>query len=196
EIEPGSAHPFGVTLYAHGVNFSLFSEGATEVVLLLFDKPDAIEPFQMIRMDPFQNKTFHFWHVFVRGCTAGIYYALRVDGPADQSGGYRFNPNKVLIGPYARGIYKGLWRRADAVGPGDNLETSMRCAIVDTSGYDWEGDRPLKRPMHESIIYEVHVGGFTRSSTSGVRHPGTFAVMIEKIPYLRELGVTAVELLP
>ena len=194
--EPGSAHPLGTTVCADGVNFSLFSEAATEVALLLFDRASAIEPSQVIRMDPFQNKTFHFWHVFVRGCRPGIYYALRVDGPADPAAGHRFNPNKVLIGPYARGICRDLWKRADAVGPDDNQATSMRCAVVDPASYDWEGDRPLRRPFHESIIYEMHVGGFTRSPSAGVRQPGTFAGLIEKIPYLQQLGITAVELLP
>jgi glycogen operon protein len=134
--------------------------------------------------------------VFVRGCGPGIYYAFRVDGPADPAAGHRFNANKVLISPHTQGLCKHLWKRADAVGPKDNLATSMRCAVVDQADYDWEGDRPLKRPIHESIIYEVHVGGFTRSPSAGVRHPGTFAGMIEKIPYLQALGITAVELLP
>ena len=196
EIEPGSAHPLGTTTYADGVNFSLFSQYATEAELLLFDAATAIKPMQTVRFDPFHNKTFHFWHVFVRGCGPGIFYALRVDGPADPAAGQRFNPNKVLIGPYARGICKDLWKRADAVGPQDNIATSMRCAVVDPAAYDWEGDQPLKRHIHESIIYEMHVGGFTRSPSSGVAHPGTFAGMIEKIPYLKALGVTAVELLP
>jgi isoamylase len=196
DAEPGSAHPLGITTYHDGVNFSLFSQGATEVLLLLFDRATAIEPAQIIRLDPFQNKTFHFWHVFVRGCGPGTYYAFRVDGPAAPAAGDRFNPNKVLIGPYARGICRQLWKRADAVGPEDNLATSMRCAVVDTADYDWAGDRPLKRPLHESIIYEVHVGGLTRSPGAGVRDPGTFGGMIEKIPYLRALGITAVELLP
>ena len=195
-LEPGSAHPLGTTTYTDGVNFSLFSEAATEVVLLLFDHASAIEPAQVIRLDPFRNRTFHFWHVFVRGCRPGIYYAFRVDGPADPPAGHRFNANKVLMDPRARGICKSLWKRSDAVGPEDNLATSMRCAIVDSADYDWEGDRPLKRPFHESIIYEMHVGGFTRSPSAGVRQPGTFAGMIEKIPYLQTLGVTAVELLP
>jgi isoamylase len=194
--EAGSAHPLGTTTSSDGVNFSLFSQDATEVVLLLFDDASAIEPAQVIRLDPFQNKTFHFWHVFVRGCGPGIYYAFRVDGPFDPSVGQRFNPNKVLIGPYAKGISRQLWNRANAAGPEDNLATSMRCAVVDLADYDWEGDRPLKRPIHESIIYEVHVGGFTRSATAGVRHPGTFAGLIEKIPHLQALGITAVELLP
>src|SRR5262249_54051709 len=177
-------------------NFSVFSEAATEVSLLLFDNPLAIEPLLVVRLDPFRNKTFHFWHVFVRGCRPGIYYALRFDGPADPAAGQRFNPNKVLISPFALSICRHLWRRADAVGPEDNLATSMRCVVVDPADYDWEGDQPLRRPFHESIVYEVHVGGFTRSPSAGVRHPGTFAGMIEKIPYLQQLGITAVELLP
>jgi glycogen operon protein len=196
ETEPGSAHPLGIATYADGVNFSLFSQAATEVGLLLFEHPTDLEPFQIIRLDPFRNKTFHFWHVFVRGCRSGISYAFRVDGPANPSAGHRFNPNKVLVGPYARGIHKQLWKRASAVGPADNQSTSMRCAIIDLSSYDWEGDRPLRRPMNESIIYEMHVGGFTRSPSAGVRHRGMFSGVVEKIPYLQELGVTAVELLP
>jgi glycogen operon protein len=178
------------------VNFSLFSQAATEVLLLLFDSSTASAPAQMIRLDPFRNKTFHFWHVFVRGCGPGTFYAFRIDGPADPAAGHRFNPNKVLIGLDARCISRHLWKRGDAVGPDDNIATSMRCAVVDASSYDWAGDERLKRPIHEAIIYEVHVGGLTRSPSAGAAHPGTFAGMIEKIPYLQALGVTAVELLP
>jgi isoamylase len=194
--EPGCAHPLGITVSGEGVNFSLFSEAATEVILLLFDSATAIEPMQTVRLDPFTNKTFHFWHVFVRGCGDGLFYAFRVDGPNEPARGLRFNPNKVLVSPYARGISRTLWRRVDAIGPRDNMATSMRCAVVDPSSYDWEGDRPLNLPMHASIIYEMHVGGFTRSPSARAAHPGTFAAVIEKIPYLTALGITAVELLP
>ncbi len=194
-IERGTAHPHGVSLTAAGVNFSLFSETATEVVLLLFDSDAAVEPMQTIRFNPFENKTFHFWHVFVRGCGPGVYYAFRIDGPRDPAAGLRFNPNKVLVSAYARSISRRLWRRRDAVDDADNLATSLRCGIVDPT-YDWEGDQPLDRPSHETIIYELHVGGFTRSPSSGVARPGTFAGLIEKIPYLQALGITAVELLP
>jgi glycogen operon protein len=179
-----------------GVNFSLFSANATGVELLLFSAHDSPVPFQVIRFDPGVNKSFHFWHVFVRGLAAGAHYAFRVDGPFDPAAGNRFNRNKVLIDPYSRGNTNRLWERGAACGPDDNLATSMRSVVIDTASYDWEGDRPLNRPMEDTIIYEMHVRGFTQSPSSRVEHPGTFLGIIEKIPYLKELGITAVELLP
>jgi glycogen operon protein len=196
EFVRGAPHPLGAIPQPEGVNFSLFSEDATEVALLLFESAAALEPYQTIRFDPFIHKTFHFWHVLVKELRAGTYYAFRVDGPSDPPSGRRFNSNKILIGPYARAISKKLWSRADGSTPFDNLATSMRCAVIDTSDYDWEGDQPLNRPIHESIIYEMHVGGFTRSPSSGVAQPGTYTGVVEKIPYLQALGITAVELLP
>jgi glycogen operon protein len=154
-----------------------------------------MEPFQTVRFDPYVNKTFHIWHVFVRGLKPGVHYAYRVDGPSD-SAGQRFNRNKVLIDPYARGNSNALWDRASACTPEDNLRTSIRSVVIDGSDYDWEGDKPLNRPLADCIIYEAHVRGFTHSPTSGVRHPGTFVGLAEKIPYLKDLGITAVELLP
>src|SRR5437016_6250936 len=192
----GTAHPLGATPDKSGVNFSIFSGHATSVELLLFQNHDDAAPFQVIEFDPYINKTFHFWHVFVEGLPSGTHYGFRIDGPSSVEAGHRFNRNKVLIDPYAMGNTKSVWNRADACGPQDNLTTSMRSIVIDTTGYDWEDDQPLKRPMEETIIYEVHVGGFTRASSSGVAHPGTFSGIIEKIPYLRELGITAVELLP
>ena len=118
-------------------------------------------------------------------------------GPQDLHGkGHRFNKNKVLIDPYSKGNSTKLWKRTDALGSIDNLTTSMRSVVIDISDYDWEGDRPLNRPMNETIIYELHVRGFTKSSSSDCKHRGTFSGVIEKIPYLQELGITAVELLP
>jgi glycogen operon protein len=193
-VEAGSPHPLGAAPLPSGVNFSLFSSSARGVDLLLFSAHDSLEPFQTIRFDPYVNKTFHFWHAFVRGLKPGVHYAYRVDGPSDP--GHRFNRNKVLIDPYAHGNSNALWNRGSACTPEDNLRTSIRSVVIDDSDYDWEGDRPLNRPMAECIIYEAHVRGFTQSPTSGVRHPGTFAGLIEKIPYLQDLGMTAVELLP
>jgi glycogen operon protein len=153
-----------------------------------------LEPFQTIRFDPYLNKTFHLWHAFVRGLKPSVHYAYRVDGP--DAAGQRFNKNKVLIDPYSHGNSDSLWDRGSSCTPEDNLRTSMRSVVIDPSSYDWEGDRPLNRPLAESVIYEAHVRGFTQSPTSRARNPGTFAGLIEKIPYLKDLGITAVELLP
>jgi glycogen operon protein len=197
QVEPGSTHPLGTTLDKDGVNFSIFSQHATSVELLLFDRHDDPEPIQIIQLDPEINKTFCIWHIYVRGLKADTAYAYRLDGPQDLHGaGHRFNKNKVLIDPYAKSISNALWNRKDALGSKDNLTSSMRSVAIDISDYDWEGDRPLNRPMRETIIYEMHVGGFSKSPSSGCKHSGTFYGVIEKIPYLKELGITAVELLP
>ena len=195
-VENGSPHPLGASVDEEGVNFSLFSEHATGVELLLFDKHDDVHPFRSIQLDAIKNRTFHFWHVYVKGANPGLHYAFRVDGPTDLSAGHRFNRKKVLIEPYSKGNTKALWVRDDACSPGDNLATSLRSVVIDPEDYDWEGDQPLKYPTTELIIYEMHVGGFTRAPNSGVDYPGTFSGVIEQIPYLKKLGVTAIELLP
>jgi len=196
-VHPGRPHPLGALPDAHGVNFALFAQDATAVQLLLFEADDSPAPIAVIDLDPDVNRTFYFWHAHVSDVRPGMGYAYRVDGPQDLHGrGHRFNPNKVLIDPYGRGTTSALWDRVAACGPDDNVPTSLRSVVVDTRGYDWEGDRPLNRPMSETVIYEMNVRGFTRSATSGVTHPGTFLGLVEKIPYLKELGVTAVELQP
>jgi glycogen operon protein len=196
-LEAGRSHPLGAVPDEDGVNFCIFTERATSVMLLLFDKSYLREPLYTIQLDPMKHKTFHFWHIYIRGLKPGIHYGYRVDGQQDLTGqGDRYNPNKVLIDPYAKGNDKAIWKREDACGEQDNLATSMRSVVIDTRGYDWEGDQPLKRLMSETIIYEMHVRGFTQSPSSCCRYPGTFAGVIEKIPYLQELGITAVELLP
>jgi isoamylase len=197
KIESGCPHPCGSLPDTNGVNFSIFAEGATSVQLLLFERHDDIEPIQIIQLDPKQHKTFYFWHVYVSGLKPGANYAYRIDGPQHLNQlGQRFNKNKVLIDPYAKANTDTLWKRVDAVGSQDNLATSMRSVVVDLADYDWEGDRPLNRPMNETIIYELHVGGFTKSHSSGCTAAGTFSGITEKIPYLKKLGITAVELLP
>lgn len=196
EVEEGSSHPLGATVLPTGVNFSLYSCGATGVELLLFEQHDSRLPFQIVPLIPSKNKTFHFWHVFVKKLAAGAHYAFRVAGPSVPEAGLRYNRNKVLIDPYARGNTNTLWKREDACNDSDNVTTSMRSVVIDPEDYDWEGDKPLNRPIEDTIIYEMHVRGFTKSPTSGVQHPGSFLGLIEKIPYLKKLGVTAVELLP
>jgi glycogen operon protein len=189
-VEPGRAHPVGARVVDGGVNFSVFSENASSVELLLFTRPDDPFPAQVVPL----ARDFHFWHVFVPGLGAGATYAYRANGP--NGGPFGFDREKVLLDPYARGVSTALWDREAAIRPGDNVATSLRATVVDPATYDWEGDRPLGRPLAETIVYELHIGGFTRSPTSGVARPGTFAGLQEKIPYLIELGVTAVELLP
>ncbi|OEH93832.1 glycogen debranching protein GlgX [Bacillus solimangrovi] len=192
----GRPYPLGATVDELGVNFSVFSENAEKVELLLFDRHDTKNPFASIELDPNGNRTNHFWHVYVEGIKEGIHYAYRVDGPQEVNEGYRFDRDKVLIDPYALGNTNTLWDRGNACKSGDNVDTSMRSVVINPDNYDWEGDEAPLTPMKDSIIYEMHVRGFTKSSTSDVNHKGTFKGVIEKIPYLKELGVTAVELLP
>lgn len=196
-VEAGRPRPLGATPDTNGVNFSIFSEHATNIELLLFENSNDTIPMQTILLDQLKNRTFHFWHVYVRGLRAGTHYAYRIFGSAHtEATGDRFNFNKVLIDPYCRGITTNLWQRGDAISAVDNVKTSLRSTVVDISNYDWEEDQCLNRPMSETIIYEMHVGGFTRSPSSRSTHPGSFAALIEKIPYLQELGITAVELMP
>lgn len=197
QIEKGFAHPLGAIPDKNGVNFSVFADRATSIELLLFNEHDDPHPIFTLQLDPLIHKTFHFWHVYVHGIRPGIHYAYRVNGWTElHERGDRYNWNKVLIDPYARGNTDNIWQRVDACHDHDNLLTSMRSVVIDTTGYDWEGDQPLNRPMNECIIYEMHVRGFTQSPSSGCQHAGTFSGVVERIPYLTELGINTVELLP
>ncbi len=193
---PGTRYPAGATVRRDGVNFSVFSRYATGAELLLYERADCLEPFQVIRLDPEVNHTFFLWHVFVEGLKPGVHYTWRIDGPDDtRLSGLRYDPEKELLDPWAGAITDHLWNRRRAMSGGEGKTPSMRAVVFD-SAYDWEGDRPLPNPGEQTLIYEMHVGGFTRHPSSGTAHPGTFAGLIEKLPYLRELGVTHVELLP
>ncbi|HBM16733.1 MAG TPA: glycogen debranching enzyme GlgX [Lentisphaeria bacterium] len=196
ETERGKPHPLGATVTKNGVNFSIFSRFAAKVELLIFNKEIDKEPCFTITLDNEFNKTFNFWHVFVKRLKPCAFYAYRVDGPDDPQNGHRFNRNKLLIDPYGRGLSRKLFSLKDASSQEDNIATSMRSAVVDVDRYDWQEDKPINRPMHHTIIYELHVGAFTKSPSSKVKYQGTFLGVIEKIPYLLELGVTAVELQP
>jgi len=199
ENKEGRSSPLGATLSREGANFSVYSKHATGMELLLFDNVDDARPASVIRIDPSTNRTYHYWHVFVPGVKAGQIYGYRVEGPFDPANGMRFDPAKILIDPYARGtVVPKNYSREDARREGDNAATAMKSFVVDSRAYDWEGDAPLHRPSFRTIVYEMHVRGFTRHPSSGVAEEkrGTFAGVIEKIPYLRELGVTAVELMP
>lgn len=192
----GTRYPVGHKPGADGFNFSIFSHHATQVELLLFARADSAEPFQVIRLDPGINKSFFAWHVYVEALPAGTWYAWRIDGPNNTAqSGLRFDPGKALLDPHALAVSQMLWDRQAACEPGDNSARCMRSMAL-RAEYDWEDDHRLERPFQTAIIYELHVGGFTRHGSSGVEHPGTFAGLIEKIPYLQALGITHVELLP
>ncbi len=197
KVSDGQRFPFGVTLDEQGANFSIWGLKSTGAELLLFEGADSREPFQVVRLDPKKNRTYYSWHVYVERLPKGTHYAWRLEGPDDvRTSGFRFDRQKAIINPDARAVSDLLWDRRLASRPGDNIASSMRGIVVCSDGYDWEGDEPLDRPPEQSVIYELHVGGFTRHASSGVLHPGTFSGVIEKIPYLKSLGVTDVELMP
>src|SRR6516164_8658067 len=164
----GKSFPLGATLVPDGANFSVFAKHSTGAQLLLFDGADASKPSRVIDLDARTNRTYHYWHVFVPGITAGQIYAYRVAGPFDPERGLRFDPTKALLDPYGKCIARPTARSREAArGRGDNATTALRSVVVDPTAYDWEGDAPLGVPFAKTIIYETHVGGFTRHASSG-----------------------------
>lgn len=195
----GKAFPLGATVELGGVNFCLFSRDASGIELLLFDHEDDVRPAHVISLDPVINRTYHYWHVFVPGLQAGQLYAYRAHGPFDPTKGMRFDCAKVLLDPYGRGVAVPTnYCREAARQRGDSTAIAMKNVIIDPRLYDWEGDTPLRRPSSQTIVYEMHVRGLTRHPNSGVPEEarGTFRGLVEKIPYLQDLGISAVELLP
>ena len=208
KIWPGRPYPLGATWDGEGVNFALFSENATSVDLCLFDGPDTPKESHRIRMEERTNQT---WHVYLPQSRPGLHYGYRVDGPYDPAAGHRFNPAKLLIDPYAKSIADTIrlsdrmfgYRLGDPDGDltrdeRDSAADMPKCVVVDQA-FSWGGDRLLGTPWSKTVIYELHVKGFT------ARHPdvpdhlrGTYAGLATPavIEYLQGLGVTAVELLP
>jgi glycogen operon protein len=198
-ISTGRSAPLGATVCPGGVNFSVFAKNAELVELLLFDGAHARQPASTIPLEPRSHRTYHYWHAFVPNLGPGQVYAYRAHGPFAPERGLRFDHDKVLLDPYGRAVaIPDSYTRDAARRPGDNAPQAMKSVVADPSAYDWEGDTPIGRPAVETIVYELHVGGFTRHPSSGVApgRRGTYAGLIEKIPYLRDLGITAVELLP
>jgi isoamylase len=199
QVAAGQAAPLGASVTPAGVNFSVFSKHATGLELLLFDRDDAPRPARVIPIDPAANRHYHYWHLFVPGVRAGQMYAFRASGPFEPAKGDRFDNEKVLLDPYGRGVVvPKAYDRQAAQRKGHNTATAMKSVVVNPSTYDWEGDRRLGTSSSRTVVYEMHVRGFTRHPSSGVseRTRGTYAGLIEKIPYLQQMGVTAVELLP
>jgi isoamylase len=191
--------PLGATVCPGGVNFSLFSRKASNVQLLFFDHADDASPSRIVTLDSEKHRTYHYWHIFVPGLGPGQIYAYRVCGPFDPGNGLRFDPTKCLLDPYGRGVVAPAdYSRPAAEKKGENTATAMKSVVVDPASYDWEDDAPLCRPSSQTVIYEMHVKGFTQNPNSGIPADirGTFRGLIEKIPYLQNLGITAVELLP
>ncbi len=191
---PGSSHPLGATLADGGANFSVYGRRATAVDLLLFDGVDDPTPARVVAM---ADRTGGYWHAGVAGIGPGQVYAYRARGPWAPAEGLRFDETRILLDPYGRGVAMPAAYDREAGGR-PNPAAAMRSVVVDPGAYDWDGDRPLGRPLRDTIIYEAHVRGFTADPRSGVAagRRGTYAGFIEKIPYLADLGVTAVELLP
>jgi isoamylase len=205
QISDGEYYPLGATLFEEGVNFAIYSQYADEVYLLLFDRPDG-EPTDIIKLE---NRTKFIWYAFVHGLKAGQLYGYKVKGEFRPAHGLRFNDKKLLIDPYAKAL-TGKFKNAEnlllAYDPNsavedlsedgrDNTSLVPKSIVVDDH-FEWQGDAPPIIPLHELILYEVHLKGFTAHRSSGVGNPGTYLGFIEKIPYLKELGINAVEFLP
>ena len=210
EIQAGNPLPIGgAHQQGDGVNFVLFSRHATGVRLEFYQNPGDSSPSRIIDLDPVRHRTGDVWHVWVRGIAAGQLYGYRVSGAYLPEEGHRFNPHKLLLDPYARAIagvenwdflaargYDSSSKLIDlSFSTVDDAATTPKC-IFTQDHFDWELDSPPKHSAADTVIYETHVRGFTIHPSSGVAHPGTFAGLTEKIPYLQDLGITAIELMP
>ncbi|MBI5203463.1 MAG: glycogen debranching protein GlgX [Nitrospirae bacterium] len=205
KISSGKYFPLGANLYDTGVNFAIYSQHASEVFLLLFDRTDG-EPTDIIKLG---NRTKYVWYAFIHGLKAGQLYGYKIKGDYNPAYGMRFNENKLLIDPYAKAV-TGKIRNSDnlllaydpnayvkdlSVDNRDNTHIVPKSIVADDN-FDWQGDAPPDIPLEKLIIYEVHLKGFTAHKSSGVKNAGTYSGFIEKIPYLKGLGINAVEFLP
>ncbi|MCR5605619.1 MAG: glycogen debranching protein GlgX [Treponema sp.] len=208
-IMTGKCLPMGASVTPEGVNFSLFSRNGTRVILELYENENDSKPAVMYELSPENNKTGDIWHIFVEGLKAGALYMYRVYGPFEPSKGHRFDGKQVLFDPYAKAmtavpVFKNLPKGYTVIRDKMDIDLEKehslsvfpKCVVVDDKSYDWEGDKPLGIPLCKSIIYETHLKGFTASPSSEVEHSGTYKGLIEKLPYIKDLGVTSVELLP
>jgi isoamylase len=209
DVRVGAPLPLGTYARGEGVNFAFFSRHASHIRLELFDHPEDATAARTIDLDPARNRTGDVWHVWIEGIRPGQLYAYRVDGPYQPKDGHRFNFNKLLIDPFATALSRlPTWEFGPARGYDPSVpDGDSVCSMVDNAGampkcvftqehFHWHDDRPLRHPWSKTVIYETHVRGFTIHSSSGVEHPGTYRGLVEKIPYFKDLGVTAVELMP
>lgn len=197
QIRRGAPMPLGATISRDGINFAIYSRQAESVTLVLFAKTGH-EIAQEIRLNPRINRTGNVWHVFLKKLEPGVRYGYRVEQPSVEGDPARNARSSILLmDPYAK-VFSGVssWgtppERFDVSRAGNGCISSL---IIDDE-FDWGDDQPLTTPLADTVIYELHLRGYTRDPSSGVTHPGTFLGLMEKIPYLKDLGVTAVELLP
>lgn len=189
QIRPGFFREFGAVAIPGGVNFTIHTHGATSCELLLFHRK-AEEPYAVIPFPESYKIGFCYSMIVFDLDIEEFEYAYRLDGPYDEKKGLRFDKNKILLDPYARAVTgQSQW------GHVNNAQHGYRARVVH-SNFDWGDQRHHSIPMEDLIIYELHVRGFTMDESSGVKHHGTFEGLREKIPYLKELGVNAVELMP
>jgi glycogen operon protein len=183
DVTPGRPYPMGPVVTDGGVRFTIFSRHATRVWLALYEGPHDQYPVWEYELDRLRHRTGDIWSVFVHNLGVGAYYMYRMDGPYDPVHGHRFDPECYVLDPYAKSLV------------GDIHNNTMKCVAIEDE-MDWHDDmRPHRRP-EELIIYETHVRGLTVHNSSGVKDKGTYAGLIEKIPYLKDLGITAIEILP
>jgi glycogen operon protein len=208
-VRSGVPFPLGAHVRSNGVNFAVFSRHADGVRLDFFDHSGDSIPSRTIILDAVRNKTGDVWHVWVEGIRPGQLYGFRVAGPYAPSEGHRFNPARLLVDPYAAALavpqghdyrlalgYDASSPEADmSISESDDASIAPKC-VVTHADFDWRGDQPLRHPWESTVIYELHVRGYTIHPSALVQTPGTYRGLIEKIPYLKDLGVTAVELMP
>lgn len=190
--ERGFPAPLGSSFRENGVNFALFSEHATTVTLCLFS-PNAKTPFAEIPLDPHLNCTGQVWHILLKNLSdKSLEYGFRVDGPKSLRGS-AFDPRKILLDPYAKGLNTTQkWGCKNT----NSAQWPPRGKVILDAPFDWQGTRPPRIPVEKLIIYEMHVRGFTNHPSSQTTSPGTFLGIVEKIPYLKSLGINAIELMP
>jgi len=199
----GSPNPLGITFIEdeRTYNFALYSKHATSITLYLYPEPDPEHPIYSYPFDHLKNKSGRIWHCRLAAdiVDQAKYYGYQVNGPFDLAEGHRFDPDKILLDPYARAIYfPPNFRRHSAIEPGPNAgQAPLGVIHSNHAAFDW-GDDPKPSHTHDTVIYELHVKGFTQRDSAGVDADkrGTFAGLAQKIPYLKELGITAIELMP
>jgi isoamylase len=198
EIQRGYSLPFGARYFPEGVNFSVFSEHATSVSVVIFES-GLLEPIVEVLFDELLNRTGNVWHMLMVGLPDDFRYGFRVDGPSHALEGHMFDKTKILIDPYTKGLTGGAVWGSPVMRKGESSQNRpeyLRRCFIPSTKFDWQNDRQLGIPLQDTIIYELHVRGFTIHPSSGCTYPGTFRGIIEKIPYFKELGITAIELMP